>query len=70
MRTTLPQNGSTRTVTRFLYLPKTLPIGYGSHAFYQRRWWETATIQQRYWGCINQWEDEYWVDPEPAQKSV
>lgn len=60
--------GSERTVTRFLWLPKTLYLTMGARgAIEQRRWLEFATWKQ-YFKHDATWADHaYWIDPEPSE---
>lgn len=53
-------DGERRTVTRFLFTPKTLPVGDNLRAYLETRWLEKCRIEQRYspWG----WEDQFFLD--------
>jgi hypothetical protein len=54
-----PRNWETRTVTKFLFIPKVLPINHTSGPK-EVRWLERVRIRQ--YRCHFRWFDEWWDD--------
>jgi len=69
MRKRYPQVGDARTVTKFLWFPKTLRVKGrpGGRYLWEKRWLEYATWKQIYYRVDGYyagyyWKDVYWCD--------